>query len=196
MAVDAARLRVVAADRVPPEDVLGLLAPGRCHGSGCWCQRFRVATADWAGLLESEKEMRLAAQVAAGEGAVGYLGEEAVGWAGVAPRAALAGLARRRIVWAGRSEDRDDPGVWAVHCLFVRAGHRRQGLTRPLVQGAVAVAKRQGARAIEAYPMIAPPGQEVSWGEMHVGSPATFAAAGFAEVSRPTKRRMVMRFFL
>jgi hypothetical protein len=41
--------------------------------------------------------------------------------------------------------------------------------------------------------MVTQPGQEVSWGEMFVGKRSVFAAAGFREVSRPTKRRVVMR---
>jgi hypothetical protein len=34
--------------------------------------------------------------------------------------------------------------------------------------------------------MTTEPGQEISWGELHVGSRSIFAAAGFTEVSRPT----------
>jgi hypothetical protein len=41
--------------------------------------------------------------------------------------------------------------------------------------------------------MITEPGQEIAWGELHVGSRSIFAAAGFTEVSRPTPRRVVMR---
>ncbi|CAN5300552.1 hypothetical protein BH20ACT13_BH20ACT13_12980 [soil metagenome] len=41
--------------------------------------------------------------------------------------------------------------------------------------------------------MITDPGEEISWGELHVGSRSIFAAAGFAEVSHPTPRRVVMR---
>lgn len=41
--------------------------------------------------------------------------------------------------------------------------------------------------------MVLPPGQEITWDEMRVGSRSIFADAGFAEVSRPTKRRAVMR---
>jgi hypothetical protein len=33
----------------------------------------------------------------------------------------------------------------------------------------------------------------VTWGELHVGSRSIFAAAGFTEVSRPSRRRVVMR---
>lgn len=41
--------------------------------------------------------------------------------------------------------------------------------------------------------MITTPGTEITWGELHVGSRSIFAAAGFTEVSRPSKRRVVMR---
>ena len=41
--------------------------------------------------------------------------------------------------------------------------------------------------------MITSPGRRSPAGELHVGSRSIFAAAGFAEVSRPTLRRVVMR---
>jgi hypothetical protein len=41
--------------------------------------------------------------------------------------------------------------------------------------------------------MITRPGQEITRGELHVGSRGIFAAAGFVEISRPTTRRVVMR---
>ena len=47
--------------------------------------------------------------------------------------------------------------------------------------------------ALEAYPMIATPGKEITWGELHVGSRQVFADAGFTEVSHPSPRRVVMR---
>ena len=36
-------------------------------------------------------------------------------------------------------------------------------------------------------------GQNISSDELNVGTPSMFAAAGLTEVSRPTKRRVVMR---
>jgi hypothetical protein len=36
-------------------------------------------------------------------------------------------------------------------------------------------------------------GQDIPWGELHVGSRSIFIAAGFKEVNRPTPRRSVMR---
>ena len=41
--------------------------------------------------------------------------------------------------------------------------------------------------------MLVEPGQDITWGEMHVGSRSIFADAGFQEVSHPTVRRVVMR---
>ena len=54
-------------------------------------------------------------------------------------------------------------------------------------------ARACGAGALEAYPMVAQPGKEITWGEIHVGARQVFEDAGFAEVSRPTVRRVVMR---
>jgi hypothetical protein len=41
--------------------------------------------------------------------------------------------------------------------------------------------------------MLVSPGQDVTWGELHVGKSSVFEAAGFGVASRPSKRRVVMR---
>ena len=70
---------------------------------------------------------------------------------------------------------------------------RRRGVSYALARAAVDFAKARGARALEGYPMLTEPGQEITWGEMNVGNRSIFAAAGFTEVSRPSHRRVVMR---
>jgi GNAT superfamily N-acetyltransferase len=97
-----------------------------------------------------------------------------------------------RTPWEGRSEDRSDDTVWAVTCVFVRAGYRKRGIAYALAAAAVAHAREHGARALEAYPMRTEVG-EVTWNEIHVGAQSIFAAAGMTEVSRPGLRRSVMR---
>jgi hypothetical protein len=62
-----------------------------------------------------------------------------------------------------------------------------------LARAAVDFARQRGARALEGYPMITQPGQKITWGEVFVGTRSVFDAAGFEEVSRPSKRRVVMR---
>jgi GNAT superfamily N-acetyltransferase len=92
-----------------------------------------------------------------------------------------------------RSEIGADDSVWAVTCLVTRRGFRRRGISRVLARAAVDFARQRCARALDGCPMITQPGQEITWGELHVGSRSIFAAAGFAEVSHPTIRRVVMR---
>ena len=110
------------------------------------------------------------------------------------PRPAYFGLARvYRVAWEGRAEDKTDESVWAVTCVFVRAGFRRRSISRALIRAAVDHARRHGARALEGYPMLTKPGTLNTLDEIHVGSRSIFADAGFTEVSHPTLRRVVMR---
>jgi len=113
------------------------------------------------------------------------------GWCAVAPRSDYESLVRNaRVPWDGRDEDRADGSIWAVTCLLTRAGFRKRGVSRALARAAVDFARARGARAIEAYPILT---TDVITEELHVGTQGVFAAAGFAEVSRPTLRRIVMR---
>ena len=155
----------------------------------------------WASVGATELSRRLRTQTDCGRpesgttsGLVAYLDGEPVGWCAVAPRAAHPRLLlRTRVPWESRTEDKTDDSVWAVTCFVTRAGFRRRGVSRALAREAVDFARERGARALEGYPMITQPGQEIAWGELHVGSRSIFAAAGFAEVSHPTPRRVVMR---
>ena len=114
-----------------------------------------------------------------------------MGWCAVEPRTAYTGLVRVFTVpWKDRDEDRSDASVWAVTCLFVRAGRRRRGISRALARAAVGFARERGARALEAYPMVTTAAIEE---ELHVGTVPTFEAAGMRQVAAPTPRRAVLR---
>lgn len=166
----------------------------------CQCQRFKVHGWIWRDSTLEERTAMLRAQTACGHsgaavtsGLVAYLDDEPVAWVAVEPRTAYPKLRRSRVPWAGRDEDKDDDGVWAVTCLVVRKDHRGRGLTYRLALAAVDFARVRGALSLEAYPMITKPGVEVTWGELHVGTRQVFEDAGFAQVSHPTVRRVVMR---
>ncbi|MHA3702101.1 N-acetyltransferase family protein [Jatrophihabitans sp. YIM 134969] len=192
-------LRVVPANRVPCEDldaVFGVRGPA----ARCRCQRYRLAPLEaFSKQPVEERVHRLHEQTACGDpdapdttGLVAYAGDVAVGWCAVAPRAGHAGLVRvHRTPWDGRAEDRGDPSVWALTCVLARAGHRRAGVSRVLVEAAVPHARAHGVAALEAYPMITAEGALAE--ELHVGLLSTFLAAGFTEVHRPSKRRAVVR---
>jgi GNAT superfamily N-acetyltransferase len=191
-------LSIVPANRASCED-LGLVFGTRGNGYVCQCQRYKLAPRESFGSIPvEERAFRLREQTDCGHpdsgttsGLVAYLDGEPVGWCAVEPRPAYTGLVRVfRVPWEGRDEDRADAGVWAVTCLFTRAGYRKQGISRALARAAVDFARSKGARAVEAYPITT---KNAIDEELHVGTPATFLAAGLAEVSRPTKRRSVMR---
>ncbi|HSZ46995.1 MAG TPA: GNAT family N-acetyltransferase [Streptosporangiaceae bacterium] len=173
---------------------------GRGAAAKCQCQRIKLGDHDWYRTPVEERAQRLREETDCGHpeadatsGMVAYLDGVPVGWVAVEPRAGYRRLRGSPVPWAGRTEDPDDPDVWAIVCFAIRPGYRGQGLTRPLAAAATEYARAHGARAVEAYPMVPKPGQTVSWGEMNVGSRGTFIAAGFRDISRPSTRRVVMR---
>lgn len=194
-------LTIVPANQAACEDLRTILG-SRGSAAGCQCQRFKLAPREaFKTYPAEERALRLRAQTGCGQpratttsGLVAYLDGEPVGWCAVEPRPAYQGLVRVfRIPWEGRDEDKTDKNVWAVTCVFARAGFRRRGIGYALAAAAVEFARTRGARALEAYPMITNPGDDVTWGELHVGTWGMFAAAGLAEAHRPSSRRAVMR---
>ena len=197
--VTAAQLTIVPANRASWADLQAIFGTADYPGM-CYCQHFKTRDCHWSSLSDGERRSRLREQTHCDDprapgttGLVAYLGPEPVGWVAVEPRTAYPRLLRTRTVWSGRQEDRADDGVWAVTCFVTRKGYRKRGITYPLAAAAVGFARDQGARALEAYPMITQPGKEITWGELHVGGRQVFAEAGFTEVTHPSPRRVVMR---
>ncbi|HET6548306.1 MAG TPA: GNAT family N-acetyltransferase [Solirubrobacter sp.] len=194
----ATELSVVPANEASWEDLQKVFGT-RGQASRCRCQRYKLRPREsFSSFPVEERAHRLRVQTECGHsgsnttsGLVAYLDGEPAGWCAVEPRSAYEGLVRNaRVPWEGRAEDKADDTVWAVTCLFTRAGFRKRGISRALASAAVGFARERGARAIEAYPITT---QDVILEELHVGTEGVFAAAGFTEVSRPTLRRVVMR---
>ncbi|NES16563.1 MULTISPECIES: GNAT family N-acetyltransferase [Micromonospora] len=192
-------ITVVPANEASWDDLQAVFGR-RGEAARCQCQWFKVRDRDWKSLPVEARAERLRDQTDCGDpqsgttsGLVAYLDGEPVGWCAVEPRTAYPRLRFTRVPWTGRDEDRDDPGVWAVTCFVTRVGYRRRGVSRALARAAVDFARDRGARALEGYPLVLPPGREATWGELYVGSPSVFADAGLVEVSHPTPRRVVMR---
>ena len=193
-------IRVIPANEAPWDD-LQVVFGDRGAARSCQCQRYKLAPREaFSKFPAEERARRLREQTRPGTreattttGLIAYLDDEPVGWCAVQPRTAYPGLLRvYRTPWEGRDEDKDDATIWAVTCVFVRAGFRRRGVAYALAAAAVEHARSRGARALEAYPMRTEIG-EVTWDEIHVGALGIFAAAGMDEVSRPGIRRAVMR---
>jgi GNAT superfamily N-acetyltransferase len=194
----SAGISVVPANQASWDDLQAIFGT-RGQGARCQCQRYKLRPREsFRSFPVDERALRLRQQTDCGHpesestsGLVAYLDGEPVGWCAVPPRTEYEGLVRNaRVPWEGRSEDKADDSVWAVTCLFTRAGFRKQGVSRALARAAVDFARERGARAVEGYPMTT---KNALAEELHVGTEGVFAGAGFSEVSRPTVRRVVMR---
>lgn len=161
-------------------------ANGAC--AGCWCMWPRRTAAEFRRGKGAPNRRAFRRVVTAGPppGVLGYVGATPAGWCGLAPRAAYPRLDRSKVMARV-----DDATVWSVSCFFVGRGFRGRGLALPLLEGALALARRHGARIVEAYPndLDARVADVFVW----MGLADTFRAAGFEEVARRSPTRPIMR---
>jgi GNAT superfamily N-acetyltransferase len=160
------------------DDFADVINPNR-RATHCWClsHRLRVKDIDALGDGSREDAARALAAGSSSFGVVTYRDDVPVGWCHIAPRAEIPRLAASRLI-----RPVDDVPVWSIICVVVRGGHRKQGVTRHLVDGAVAYAASQGAPAVEAYP-VDPPGR-MDTTMAFVGTRSMFESCGFEVVGQ------------
>ena len=162
------------------EDVRAMLGPKRADANVCWCLSYRLGSKENTALSGRARGARVAELLQAGPiGVLAYDGATVVGWAGVAPRSGTA-FARSRTI-----PHVDDLAVWSVWCIRVRPGHRGEGISHALLEGAVRYARAQGAPAIEGYP-VDNRGAKVDLTMAYVGTRALFEKAEFRKAAETT----------
>ncbi|GAA2233236.1 GNAT family N-acetyltransferase [Promicromonospora sukumoe] len=102
---------------------------------------------------------------------------EVAGWLGFSRRSAAQSLQRSRVLPTGEPETW--PTTWVFMCVTVRAGFRRQGVARALLDAGVAYAAEHGATALDAFPVEPEAGRRVPVSAAFVGTVAMFERAGF-----------------
>ena len=157
-----------------------------------------LGNAEWRQTSVPEREALLRDEIDAGPppGIVAYADGEAAGWVRVGPRTMQRRLGRMRIVKSGSAEPLDDASIWAVTCFSIRREHRRQGVTRALLDAAIAYARENGARVLEAYPIDTDAATKTNVNDLYVGALSTFERAGFDVVAHPTETRAVVSLTL
>lgn len=151
------------------DDFADVINPHR-RATHCWCLSHRLRTKDIGD--DREQTMRALCDRDVPPGVVTYLDDVPVGWCNIGPRADIPRLAASRLI-----RPVDDVPVWSIVCVVVRGGHRKRGVTAPLIAGAVEFAASRGAPAVEAYP-VDPPGR-MDTTMAFVGTRAMFERAGF-----------------
>lgn len=159
------------------DDFADVVNPNR-RESHCWClsHRLREKEIDELGEGSREQAMRRLCERDVPPGVVTYRDGVPVGWCNVGARSDIPRLAH-----STKIRPLDDVPVWSIVCVVVRGGHRRQGVTAPLIEGAVAYAAEHGAPAVEAYP-VDPQGRRMDLTMAFVGTRSMFEAAGFEVV--------------
>jgi GNAT superfamily N-acetyltransferase len=159
------------------DDVRAIVGPKRPDASVCWCLSYRIPSKENRALKGTARGRRMKALMReAPPGVLAYDGDDAVGWAAVAPRADTTFARNRKIPHV------DEAPVWSVWCIRVRPGHRGEGISHDLLRGAVEFARERGAPAIEGYP-VENEGKKVDLTMAYVGTRALFERAGFAEAA-------------
>ena len=177
-------------------DVAAMLGPKNPDSSVCWCLSHRL---DWktnrqlVGRARGEYVKMLCGRRVA-PGVLAYDDGEVAGWAAVAPRSELPFERSAKIPHV------DDLPVWSVWCFRVRPGYRGRGISRVLLDGAVAYARSRGAPAVEGYP-VDNQGRKVDLTMAYVGTRKLFEDAGFTKAADTASvsggfPRMVMRLDL
>ena len=131
-------------------DVKTMVGPKRPDANVCFCLSYRLTSSKENLALKGPERGERVKQLCRQDpppGVLAYDGDEVVGWAGVHPRADTSFAHNRRIPHV------DDLDVWSVWCIRVRPGHRGEGISHHLLEGAVEFARDHGAPAIEGYPL-------------------------------------------
>lgn len=121
----------------------------------CWCQFHVLENRAARETTRGSRRDLLQRQVATLDpprGLVALSGDQAVGWCGVEPRFRLGHVLAGSLTKKASPYDLDDPGVWAIYCIFVPKAFRSQGIAATLLSAAIRHATAHGAHAIEGYP--------------------------------------------
>lgn len=160
------------------DDVATLVGPKKPTSNVCFCLSYRIGSKEnlaLKGPARADRVRELCHQDPP-PGVIAYLDDEPVGWAALHPRRETSFARNRKIPHI------DDLDVWSLWCFRVRPGHRKQGISHALIEGAVAYAKKRGAPAIEGYP-VDNGGEKVDLTMAYVGTRSLFEEAGFTKAA-------------
>ena len=162
----------------------------------CWCMSFcTTGTRFAAGWFGGGNRRRFEAMAGQQDpmGVLAWHGDEPVGWGAGGPRSRYLGASPSAHPVLGGRPRGEDETAWLLPCVFVRADHRGQGVSRALIRAVTSLAREREAVAIEAWPLAA---GEAGKADAFVGREQLFAELGFRCVERPLPGRVVMRLDL
>ena len=162
----------------------------------CYCHFHHVSPRiDWDGLDGAANRLAMDARIACAEmeGYLAYRDDEVVGWINAQPRNRLRHCDARIGVKPPPLPVPPHEAA-AIVCFVIAPAHRRGGVARALLAGALADLGARGVRVVDAYPRA--DATAVPYAQDHYRGPRSlFVAAGFEELVRDGGK-LVMRKFL
>ncbi len=167
------------------------------HGgyAGCWCMFWRLDRSDFKKLRGggTREILRQMTETKQEPGLITYVDGKPVGWCSVGPRENYLALENSRIL-----KRVDEKPVWSIVCFFVDKSVRKQGLMAEMLRGAVAYAKKHGAKIVEGYPIDMQTeklaGQKLNSYAGYMGIASAFREVGFVEAGRASETQLIMRY--
>lgn len=151
----------------------------------CFCMHWRRPDGGYVDVRDNRDRFADIIEAGPPPGLIGYVDDMPKGWVQVGPRADFPTIARSRLF---KPVDEVEP--WTINCFVVRAGERRQGIGKGLLDGAIEFAKSNGAEVIEAYPVD---GARESAVDYFTGTRGMFDEHGFVEILRRNDTRPIVR---
>lgn len=165
-------------------DDMGVVLKGS-WGASCWCmyprfkdKELKALPGDGPARARNRAAMTALAAERVAPGLLAFADGAPVGWAAVAPRAAL-----RRVDGSRATPRVDDVDVWVIPCVTVAKAARGQGVGVALIEAAAAYAFANGAPAVEAYPRAGD--SRVGDDNAFFGTEPMFRRAGFRQARGP-----------
>ena len=171
---EKAQIAVVPATADRFDDIARVLNPSG-REQACWCMHWRAPAKE--DVTTRGARLRALTEQEPAPGMLAYLDGGEAGWLGFSVRSAARSLQRSRVLPVGEPETW--PTTWVFMCVTVRAGFRRQGVARALLDAGVDYAAAHGATALEAFPVEPEDGRRVPVSAAFVGTVAMFERAGF-----------------
>lgn len=156
---------------------------------GCWCISFHL---DPKGPKDQMRPYKQAKERLVCEGraqaALVFEGEDALGWCQFGKCEDLPNIKNRKKYEAGLDELPD----WRLPCFYVGKGHRKQGVAKLALRGALQMITDLGGGMVEAYPFDVE-AQKTSSSFLHAGTLKMFLDEGFEPVRLIGKSQWVVR---
>jgi GNAT superfamily N-acetyltransferase len=154
----------------------------------CFCMHWRRPDGGFDDRRDNRDRFADIATEGPPPGLIGYIENRPAGWVQVGPRSDFPTLMRSRLF-----KPVDEVQAWSINCFVVRPNDRRKGVGRGLLAAAIAYAKSQRAKMIEAYPVD---GSRQSVVDYFTGTMGMFSEYGFVEMIRRNDTRPIVRLTL